>query len=296
MSYNIVNDITTWEKWGSWQKRDPDMIITYPSKLVGVGAKSEWLSETEGNGKQEIIESEPNEKIKTQLNFEGWNEPSYGLFSFEEEGNKSKVRWAMQGSDLPFLMRGMMMVMGMKGQIKDNYDESLASLKTMVEKRANDRIYNGYQVNDINVPEKNYISTRQEVSKDRIQQFYASNLGALFGKVQEAKVEMDGMPCGLFYNFGDINGKIDMAAAIPIKKSLIIPNTSSINLPSNRALQVDYYGDYHNTEKAHKSIEAYMRDKGLFNNYPIIEEYVTDPTEIKEPEKWLTKITYYISN
>ncbi len=296
MSYNIVNDITTWEEWGSWQKRDPNMIITYPGKIVGVGAKSEWLSETEGDGKQEIIESVANDKIRTQLNFDGWDEPSYGQFHFEDNGNKSKVRWAMEGSDLPFLMRGMMMVMGMKGQIKENYDESLASLKEMVEKRVTDGTYNGYKINDIRVPEKHYIYTRQEVNEDRIQQFYASNLGSLFTKVQEAKVEMDGMPCGLFYNFNDKNGTIDMAAAIPVKESLIIPNASSVSLPSKRALQVDYYGDYHNTENAHEAIEAFMRDKGIFNEYPIIEEYITDPTTVKDPDKWLTKVTYYISD
>ncbi len=297
MAFNIVNDISTWEKWGSWQKRDPDMIITYPGKLVGVGAKSEWLSETEGNGKQEIIESVSNEKIRTQLTFEGWDTPSYGQLLFVEKGNKSKVSWAMEGEDLPFLMRGMMMVMGMKKQIKENYDESLVYLKEMVEKRANEGTYNGYTINDIRMPEKHYIYTRQEVNEDRIQQFYATNLGALFSKVQEAKVDMDdGMPCGLFYNFNDKNGTIDMAAAIPVKESLIIPNASSLSLPAKRALQVDYFGDYHNTERAHEAIEAFMKDKGLFNDFPIIEEYVTDPTQVKDPEKWLTKVTYYISD
>jgi len=296
MAYNIVNNIESWEQWGSWQKRDTGMVISYPGKTVGVGAKSEWISASEGNGKQEIIESVPSERLRTQLNFEGWDEPSYGQWHFEDKGDKSNVRWAMESSDLPFLMRGMMMVMGMKGQIKENYDESLASLKEMTEDRAKNGTYSGYKINDIRLPEKHFVYTRQEVNEDRIQQFYASNLGALFAKVQSAKVEMDGMPCGLFYNFNDRNGTIDMAAAIPTKESLIIPDASSVSLPAKRALQVDYFGDYHNTELAHEAIEAYMKDKGIFNDSPVIEEYITDPTVVKDPEKWLTKVTYYVSD
>ena len=165
-----------------------------------------------------------------------------------------------------------------------------------MEQRAKDGVYDGYQINDIRLPEKHFVYTRQEVNEDRIQQFYASNLGPLFSKVQEAKIEMDGNPCGLFYNFNDKNGTIDMAAAILIKESLIIPTASSVSLPSKRVIQVDYYGDYHNTEEAHEAIEAFMKDKGIFNDYPVIEEYVTDPTTIKDPEKWLTKVTYYVSD
>lgn len=293
--YNLVNNIKSWEKWSSWNLRDSAMVISYPAKLEGVGAKSVWTSETEGNGTQEIVESIPGEKVKTKLIFEGFDEPSYANFVLQESGGKTKASWSMESSELPFLMRGMMMIMGMKGSIKSNYDESLSNLKTLVETRVNDKMYDGYTINDINLPEKHYIYNRQEVGMDRIQQYYATNLGALFTKIQAAGIEMDGMPCGLFYSFNEKNETTDMAAAIPIKESLIIPEASSVTLPAKRAIQVDYYGDYHNTVLAHDAIESFLKDNGLFNDYPVIEEYITDPTQVKDPDKWLTKVTYYVS-
>ena len=42
-------------------------------------------------------------------------------------------------------------------------------------------------------------------------------------------------------------------------------------------------------------MDEYMKDFGLLNNPPIIEEYVTDPSTEKDPAKWLTKIIYYIA-
>lgn len=295
--FNLVNNIESWEKWSSWNLRDSAMVITYPGKVEGVGAKSEWISEQEGNGTQEIVESIPGQKVRTKLVFDGWDEPSHANFTLQESGNKTKASWSMESSELPFLMRGMMMVMGMKGDIKNNYDESLGNLKQLVETRVNDKVYNGYTINDINLPEKHYVYNRQEVAMDRVQQFYSRNLGALFSKVQNAGISMDaGMPCGLFYSFNEKNQTADMAAAIPTKESLIIPDASSVTLPAKRAIQVDYYGDYDNTVKAHDAIEAFLKDNGLFNDYPVIEEYVTDPTEVKDPDKWLTKVTYYVSN
>ena len=297
LSFNLVNNIKAWERWGTWQKRDTAMVISYPGKIEGTGAISTWLSEQEGDGKQEIVESIEGERIKTKLTIDGWDEPSYGYWTFKDSGSgKSLVTWGMESSELPFIMRGMMLVMGMKGTMEKDFKQGLSNLKEIVESRHQSKTYNGYKINDIRLPEKHFILNRQEVDESKIQQFYATNLGSLFSKVQEVGVEMDGMPCGLFYNFNSNRGKIDMAAAIPTKESLIIPDVSSLTMPAKRAIQVNYYGDYHLTEKAHTAIEDFMKDNGLFNDYPVIEEYITDPTTVKDPEKWLTKVTYYISD
>jgi len=297
VAFNLVNNVQAWEKWGTWQTRDSNMIISYPGRIEGVGAVSTWVSEQEGDGKQEIIESVAGERIKTKLTFTDWDEPSYGIWTFEELAkDKSKATWAMTSSELPFLLRGAMLAMGVKSSMKNDFKQGLSNLKDIVEMRFANDTYSGYKINDIRLPAKHFILNRQEVDKNNIQQFYATNLGSLFSKVQEAGVEMDGMPCGLFYSFNDKRGKIDMAAAIPTKESLIIPDASSLSMPAKRALQVNYYGDYQQTEKAHEAIEEYMKDHGLFNDYPLIEEYVTDPTTVKDPQKWLTKVTYYISD
>ncbi len=39
----------------------------------------------------------------------------------------------------------------------------------------------------------------------------------------------------------------------------------------------------------------FMKDRQLFMDVPMIEEYVTDPTKEPDPEKWTTNIYYYYS-
>ena len=137
-------------------------------------------------------------------------------------------------------------------------------------------------------------SLSPKTSQSTMQQFYVQNLGILFKDAQEADLEMDGMPSGLFYSALKGGDVIDMAAAIPVAEEVNIANASTEYIAPRKAIIVDYYGDYNNSIEAHNAIRAYFDDHNYVVDKPVIEEYVTDPTTEKDPNKWLTKITYYI--
>jgi effector-binding domain-containing protein len=294
--FNQINNLPAWENWSSWNINDPDMQISYTKLEEGVGAKSTWTSEAQGNGTQEIIESVKNEKLKTKLMFEEWGgSAAYGLFELKENKGKTEVSWSMDsGDDFPFLQRGLMLVLGMKGDIKKNYDASLKNIKRIVEER-NSGKYGDYNVKEITVPEKRYMINRAEVNLKGIQQFYATNFSSIASKLGESQLEMDGMPSGLFFKYNTKAGTADMAAAIPVKEDTDIEDVESFLIPEKSGLRVDYYGDYNGTTAAHEAIEAYMDDRGLLSDVPMVEEYVTDPGEEKDPTKWLTRVTYYLA-
>ena len=291
MVYNIVNDFKKWEDWSPWMDMDPDAVNTYSVKTEGVGANWSWKGEEVGEGSQTITESVPHERINTKLLFGGWDGEAHANWTFEKEGEKTKVTWNFEGSETPFIFRPFNLLM--KGGLKETYVKGLNSIKDIVEERAKDKVYNGYKINEVYRGQKHYVMNRQVVKQENITQFYSQNLGAIFTKAQGSNIEMDGMPSGLFYSWNQSNGTTDMAAAIPVKTPTNIPGFISQSLPDGTAVQVDYYGDYNKTEKAHNAIDAYLKDNGLLVNYPVIEEYVTDPTTEKDPSKWLTKITYF---
>ncbi len=172
--------------------------------------------------------------------------------------------------------------------------DEFINLEIVARKRQNDRLYNGYKIVEEIVKEKNFIIKRDEISALALQQFYVQNLGVLFQKVQEAGLQMDGMPSGLFFT-NDIGTKsIDMAAAIPVNEEVYISGAESHHINTRSAVVVDYYGDYNKTILAHTAIKSYLVDNNYEVDIPIVEEYVTDPGVEKDPTKWLTKITYYI--
>ena len=86
-----------------------------------------------------------------------------------------------------------------------------------------------------------------------------------------------------------------MAAAIPVKEALALKNYISLDIPSKKAIQIDYFGDYAGTAEAHSAMDDFLLDHGLFKEVPVIEEYVTDPSTESDPSKWLTKVTYYLA-
>ena len=170
----------------------------------------------------------------------------------------------------------------------------LDQLEVIAKEREIDRLYNGYKIQELIVKERNFIIRRGNVISSAMQQFYVQNLGMLFKDVQEAGVQIDGMPCGLFYSDSLSSKMIDMAAAIPVAEEVNIKGSESQNIKTRTGIVVDYYGDYGNTVKAHKAIKSYAADYNYVIDKPIIEEYVTDPVDEKDPNKWLTRITYYV--
>ena len=294
MIFNMVNDFNKWNDWSPWAQLDPDAETSYSEKTEGVGAQFTWKgNEKVGAGTQTIEESVSGESIKLALEFDGWDGISYTTFKFVENNGKTKVSWDMDGSATPFVFRPFNLI-GRPG-LKKKYKEGLKNLKEIVEKRVREKEYNGYKINETELDERHFIMNRDIIDISNMQQFYAQNLGALFRKLQTAGIEMSGMPSGLFFSYDESKGKADMGASIPIAEAVDISGATSITIPGGRAIQIDYYGNYDNLRNAHNAISDYMKDYGLLNNYPIVEEYLTDPGEEKDPSKWLTKISYYIS-
>lgn len=294
--FQLVNSLKKSELWNPWTLNDTSMVTSYNDIISGVGAESSWTSQMMGDGTQKIIESEANSRVRSALSFGQQPEVvNHAEFVLEPSRKSTDLTWTFESGNVnPFITRGAMLLSGMKGSMKDSYKEGLENIKRIAEQRANEGIYYGFEIVQKEMPERSFVLNRQEISMSNIQQFYATNLGGLFNKVQASGVEMKGMPCGLFFRW-EKDGTVDMAAAIPVAKPISIEGTASINLPERNTIQIDYYGEYSGTSAAHQAIEEYMKDKGYFMDPPIIEEYITDPTTEKDPNKWLTRIIYYFS-
>jgi effector-binding domain-containing protein len=289
--YNVVNDLTTQTNWNPWLKEDETMELTFSDITTGEGASYSWTSK-EGTGSQTITSAIPHQSINMNVVFDD-EEPSQSPITFKSIDNGTEVTWAFQGKiGFPYNIMGPFI----RRSIKSSYKDGLKMLEGIAEERWKDGTYMGYEIKVTSLPERNFIIRRDEVNVSDMQQFYATNLGSLFQAVQKAGQEMDGMPSGLFYNTAPGNGKIDMAAGIPVKEEIAIKNTGTETIPEGEGLEVDYYGDYSGLPTVHKAIEAYMKDRGLIHNAPFIEEYLTDPGEEKDSNKWLTKVYYYLAD
>ncbi len=294
--FNLVNSLQKSALWNDWSLSDSTMQTTYNYVVSGVGAESTWTSASQGTGTQKIVESVKNQKVTTQLEFDGWDGVNTADFILTEAGKNTDLTWTFEsGSEVPFLLRGVMLVSGATSSMKKSYRKGLENIKAIAEERAKKGLYSGYTIQLKELGERNYVVKRGEIPMDNAQQFYSNSLSSLFGLMQKSGLEMDGTPCGLYYKWDFESGTADMAAAIPVSEAISIDGATSLQIPEGSVIQVDYYGDSEGSAAAHFAIDDYMKDNSLYQNPPVVEEYITDISTEKDPAKWLTRITYYYS-
>ena len=289
--FNIINNMTLEPSWNPWQQQDTSMTITYGDVTTGIGANYSWKSNDMGDGSAEYIEVQQDQKIVSKLSFGGMGggNATYTLTPTSTGG--TEVKWELDSeTSRPWNLMNLLI----KSSTKKSFRQGIKNLAILAVEREKTGLYRGYQIKEELIQERTYITNREVISFDKIQQFYSSSLGPLFRKIQEAGVEMDGHPSGLVYNHDFTTNTIDMAAAIPISEDVAIQGASSESIATRRGVVIDYYGDYADTEGAHGAIDEYLADRGLSFDWPVVEEYVTDPSEEPNPEKWLTRIIYYI--
>lgn len=292
-----INDLRTFEEWGPWKQEDPTMKMTYADKTEGLGASYSWTSEDSGSGAMTVTESIPPTWQKSSLVFNG-RKGGDGWFKLEDgENSSTKATWGM-AFDMPYPLNAMALFTNgaMEKKINRMFDAGLANLKTICEKETTEKTYQGYTVNPLVFPGKNYLATRETVKFQNIPEFFAKNYGSIIKAMDAQKLEMDGMPCGVFYKWDEESGTTDMAAVIPVKgaNGTATGSVVPMEIPKRKCVYIDYYGDYEGTGAAHFAIDEYFKDKGLEPAKLVMEEYVTDPASQPDTSKWLTKVYYFL--
>src|SRR4030095_9507036 len=92
--YEIVNDLRRFNEWSPWFEKDPNARYTFSGPQSGVGSRLQWSStdSSVGTGSQEIIESIPDQRVRTRLDFgpQGGGESVLVLAS---DGPGTKLTW-----------------------------------------------------------------------------------------------------------------------------------------------------------------------------------------------------------
>lgn len=134
--FTKFGDLKAWDSWSPWTEKDPQIPANskYSGTPCTVGHEAQWKSKTQGNGRQVIVEITPYSYIKTALYFpEDTKTPGYSEFKLTSEGSGTKVTWSMKGS-MPFMLRGIMLVIGMNKILGETFDRGLNNLKRECEK------------------------------------------------------------------------------------------------------------------------------------------------------------------
>ncbi|OGR85577.1 MAG: polyketide cyclase [Elusimicrobia bacterium RIFCSPLOWO2_01_FULL_54_10] len=131
-----VNDLSKWEAWSPWAKKDPQAKTTLEGPKAGVGAISRWAGNKDvGEGSMTITESKSNELIRIRLDFlKPMKSTSDVEFTFKAQDKKNtSVTWTMSGES-NFIGKAMCTFMGdMDKMVGGDFEAGLAGIKSIAE-------------------------------------------------------------------------------------------------------------------------------------------------------------------
>lgn len=136
--FEYAKNLRNQNEWGPWFKRDPAMKQEFTGTDGTAGFTSKWESQNPevGKGEQEIKRVTPNERIESELRFiEPFASTANVHMTFEEAGpDQTKVKWGFAGS-MPRPMNVFLLMIDMNDAVGKDFQDGLASLKTIVESR-----------------------------------------------------------------------------------------------------------------------------------------------------------------
>jgi effector-binding domain-containing protein len=284
-------DFKKWEAWSPWHKYDTAMVNTYTGEPNAVGHKNSWTSKVMGDGSQEIVAIEQEKGLKTALKFADWGPDavSYAEYKLEADGENSKATWTMDGSEIPFVFRGLMVIGGMQKAIEKDYEDGLNALKTLVEAKPKVE-FKELVLEEITISDIYYVGKRwnkineKELTADLFGKTYGE-IGALIGGADKSA----GPPFSIGHHYDPNTGDMDLEIAMQVAEpSKGAPGFTTGKIPAGKALKYVYYGPYEKTGEAWMSlnIQAAQSHKIRWSGYEV---YVDDPTgkDMKDVATWL---------
>ena len=132
--FSLVNDFREWNKWSPWAAYDPEGTrYEFSGPATGVGSKMSWSSEhpNVGSGTQEIVDSQFNTMVRSELRFDGFDAPSYATFTLEPTDSGTRLTWSFDANLDNMLGRYMGLMMD--DWVGGDYERGLARLKELAE-------------------------------------------------------------------------------------------------------------------------------------------------------------------
>jgi effector-binding domain-containing protein len=308
--FAVVNDLTRAKDWGPWYKRDPDMELSLEGPPQGVGAKIKWKSATQGEGSQEIIESEPFSSVKTKLDF-GGEGAAEASFKFEAAEGGTKVTW---GFDSDVGMNPVMRYMGLMFDtwIGKDYEEGLANLKALVEGQAQAATNTALATPgsatppDIPMAATADPSKGPEVEEVEARPVVLTRAGAkasdgaaisvalgeayqkLLNFAQTNGLDISGAPLAITISHS-AEGDWVFDAAMPLAETPWPAPDGADGVKvgktyAGKVVKLTHKGPYNSLAPSYARIHAYAKENGLTEKTVSWEEYVSDPGETQESD------------
>ncbi|MEY4937358.1 MAG: hypothetical protein RIS64_3717 [Bacteroidota bacterium] len=131
--YRQIADGKNWNNWSPWNAMDLTATYQYSEPSEGLGSWMSWKSKKIGSGKNTVIDTLTNQKLRFKLELDGQGE-NFSEFSFKEEAGKTQVKWTFEADHSWNPITRWIYFAFVNKMLGKDYDTGLAKLKAFCEK------------------------------------------------------------------------------------------------------------------------------------------------------------------
>ena len=289
--FDIVNSLKRFNEWSPWYEIDPSARFTYSGPEKGVGARVEWSSTSPelGAGTQEIVESVPAERVRTQLDFADDGEAHANL-TLVPEGPGTRVTWSFDmqfGYNLP----GRYIGLWLDRVLGPYYEKGLTNLRVIAEAETTEPVTTAaLQISDVEVPALDivYLSGTSAPDPDAIAAALASAYAALNAFLKANQLQPSGEPLAINEFFDESGWGFEAAipfSGSPSARARAVDNNGAVKIGqtyAGRALKGVYFGSRDALPEAYRQLEDHMAQQRLEPNGRSWEQYVSDTRAVPQ--------------
>jgi effector-binding domain-containing protein len=303
-----VNDLRRVPTWSPIFNEDAGVQVDPPKGVfMGEGAYFNWTGGAGGGGTYTILESVPNQQVITNIKYKN-DQKFQETFTFVpvNSGDAIKVTWQIEGElgNTPLVK---LKAIGYTEKTSELMQRGLKQMKELCDKVSGSKSYatadvtNGtgkvgkFNIQEIDFPGRAFVAARKVLNFREMEGHFASFYPRIYQDLQLANLQLDGYPCGLYYNWDENSGKVDVAAAFPVVEAKDLDDeVKAVTLPAGKALLIEYVGSMDKISEAHLAMNEYISKKGYTHRPPVIEEYVSNQGQAVDPNKMTTKLFFLV--
>jgi len=298
--YSLVSNFDEWNQWSPWSEKDSTVVYEISGEDGTVGCVQSWVGDPElsGTGQLEITELIENQKMWYELTMTEYNMKSFGGFTIQPSKSKDSVivSWSDSAS-FPFFTRPFGLFMDVEEMIGKDFERGLEKLDSIAVINQEKIDAMQFELTEITFPATQFFGRRKDMDKKDIDSaFFSKNYGIIGEQMMISQAVFGGMPACIYFSCGLKDQVCEVMPAIPVVDNSMLNEigqnrVEAYNIKEQKALQLDFYGDYNDLDKGHKQALLFLRDEGIKARVSL-EQFVTDPTTVSTMDSCLTRIYY----
>jgi hypothetical protein len=133
--FPFINNSKKSYDWMPWSESDPTVEMKFSGPEAGVGASSSWKGKEMGVGTAEVVESIPNQVVKTKLIYtEPFAMSQLAEVSLTPSSSGTLVKWSVSGQS-NYFFRLIGVFVSSDKMIGGEFEKGLRKLKTLAENK-----------------------------------------------------------------------------------------------------------------------------------------------------------------